>query len=66
MVKRKSLKPRMLYSVRLSFRFDGEIKRFTDKQKQRIQHHQTGFATNGKGTSAGRNTREGKDLQKQI
>ena len=54
MVKRKNLKPRMLYPVRLSFRFDGKIKRFTDKRKQRIQHHQTGFATNAKGTSVGR------------
>ena len=54
MLKRKNLKPRMLYPMRLSFRFDGEIKRFTDKQKQRIQHHQTDFATNTKGTSVGR------------
>ena len=27
----KNLQPRMLYPVRLSFRFDGEIKSFTDK-----------------------------------
>ena len=31
----KTLQPRMLYPVRLSFRFDGEIKSFTDKQKLR-------------------------------
>ena len=33
--KGKSLQPRMLYSARLSFRFDGEIKSFPDKQKLR-------------------------------
>ena len=31
--KRKNLQPRVLYLARLSFRFDGEIKSFTDKQK---------------------------------
>jgi len=31
---------------------DGEIKSFTDKQKlKKIQHHQTSFTTNAKGTS---------------
>jgi len=34
-MKGKKLQPRILYSVRLSFRFDGEIKSFTDKQKLR-------------------------------
>ena len=33
--KGKSLQPRTLYSARLSFRFDGEIKSFPDKQKLR-------------------------------
>ena len=32
-IKGKKLQPRILYPGRLSFRFDGEIKRFTDKQK---------------------------------
>ena len=32
-MKRKNLQPRILYLARLSFRFDGEIKSFTDKQK---------------------------------
>ena len=30
--KGKNLQPRMLYPARLSFRFEGEIKSFTDKQ----------------------------------
>ena len=34
-MKRKNLQPRMFYPERLSFRFDGEIKRFTDKQRLR-------------------------------
>ena len=31
--KGKKLQPRILYQTRLSFRFDGEIKSFPDKQK---------------------------------
>ena len=54
-MKRKTLQPRILHPARLSFRFDGEIKSFPDKQKlKRIQHHQTIFTTNAKGTSLGR------------
>ena len=34
-MKGKNLQPRLLYPARISFRFDGEIKRFTDKQKLR-------------------------------
>ena len=34
-MKGKNLQPRFLYLARLSFRFDGEIKSFTDKQKLR-------------------------------
>ena len=34
-MKGKYLQPRLLYPARISFRFDGEIKTFTDKQKQR-------------------------------
>ena len=34
-MKKKSLQPRLLYPARISFRFDGEIKTFTDKQKLR-------------------------------
>ena len=32
-LKGKSLQPRLLYPVRLSFKIDGEIKSFSDKQK---------------------------------
>ena len=35
MIKGKNLQPRILYPARLSFRFDGEIKSFPDKQKLR-------------------------------
>ena len=31
-IKGKKLQPRLLYPARISFRFDGEIKRFTDKK----------------------------------
>ena len=37
--KEKNLQPRLLYAARISFRFDGEIKTFTDKKKLR------GFST---------------------
>ena len=34
-MKGKNLQPRLLYPARISFRFDGEIKSFTDKQELR-------------------------------
>ena len=34
-MKGKSLQPTLLYPARISFRFNGEIKTFTDKQKLR-------------------------------
>ena len=34
-IKGKNLQPRLLYQERLSFRFDGEIKSFTEKQNQK-------------------------------
>ena len=34
-MKGKNLQPRLLYPARISFRFDGEIKSLTDKQKLR-------------------------------
>ena len=34
-MKEKNLQPRLLYPARISFRFDGEIKTFTDMQKLR-------------------------------
>ena len=35
MMKGKNLQPSLLYPARLSFRFEGEIETFTDKQKLR-------------------------------
>ena len=34
-LKEKNLKPRLLYLARISFKIDGEIKSFSDKQKLR-------------------------------
>ena len=34
-LKRKNLQPRLLYSAMISFKIDGEIKRFSDKQMLR-------------------------------
>ena len=34
-IKGKNLQPRLLYPVRISFRFDRDIKTFADKQKLR-------------------------------
>ena len=48
-MKGKNLQPGLLYLTRISFRFNREIKTFTDKQNLRIQHHLTSFATNAKG-----------------
>ena len=38
-MKEKNLQPRLLYPARISFRYEGEIKSFTEKQKLR------GFST---------------------
>ena len=58
-MKEKNLQPRLLYPARISFRYEGEFKSFTDKQKQRIQHHQTSSPTNAKGSSLDRKHRKG-------
>ena len=34
-MKENNLQPRLLYPARISFRYKGEIKSFTDKQKLR-------------------------------
>ena len=34
-MKEKNLQPRLLYPARIPFRYEGEIKSFTDKQKLR-------------------------------
>ena len=50
----KNLQPRILYTARLSFRFDGEIQSFPDKQKLReFSTTKNSFVTNTKGTSRG-------------
>ena len=54
---------KILYSAWLSFRFDEE-KFFNHAKVKTIQHHQTNFATNVKGTSLDNKHREGKDQQK--
>jgi len=63
--KKKNLQPRLLYPARISFKTDGQIKRFTDMQKLRE------FSTTKpvlqqilKGIIKTVNTRERKDLQK--
>ena len=48
-----NLEPGKLHPARFSFRFDGEIKGFSDKQKLRIRHHQIRFTTTAKGNSLG-------------
>ena len=65
-MKQKNLQPRLLSPARISLRFDGEVKSFSDKQKQRIQHRQTSFTTNAIETFLSGNTREERDLQKQT
>ena len=36
MMKENNLQPRLLYPARISFKFEREIKSFTDKQKLRL------------------------------
>ena len=49
-LKGKNLQQILIYSARISFKIDGEIKSFSDKQVKRIQYHQNSFTTNVKGT----------------
>jgi len=47
----KNLQPRLLYSARISFKIDGEIKSFSDKQKLReFSTTKPALTTNVKGT----------------
>ena len=51
-MKGENLQPRIIYLAKFSFRVDGEIESFTDEEKKkRVQHHQTNFTRNIKGTS---------------
>ena len=70
-MKGNNLQPRLLYQARISFRFNGEFKTFTDKQKlsefsttKRGLQQMLRNTTNAKELLYTGNTREGKDLQK--
>ena len=57
-MKEKNLQPRLLYPARISFRYEGEIKSFTDKQKLR-EFSTTKPAACAKGSSLDRKHRKG-------
>ena len=60
-LKGKNLQPQLLYPARISFKTDGEIKTFSDKQKLREFNTTTpGLQQMLKGLIQSRNTREGK------
>ena len=62
-MKEKNLQPRILYPARISLRFDGEIKTFTDKQKLReFSTTKPALQQMLKELLYAGNTREGKDL----
>ena len=53
-MKEKNPQPRLLYPAKILFKYEGEIKSFTDKQKLReFSTQQTSFITNTKGTYIG-------------
>ena len=58
-MKEKTLQPRLLYPVRISFKYEGENKSFTQAKAERIQHHQTSSSTNAKGSSLDGKYRKG-------
>ena len=65
-LKGKNLQPRLLYPARISFKINGEIKSFSDKQKiKRIQYHQTSFTTNVKDLYSQEIQEKKKNLQNQ-
>ena len=62
-MKGKNLQPRLLYPAGISFRFDGEIKTFTDKQEIReFRTTKPALQQMLKELLQAGNTREGKDL----
>ena len=65
-LKGKNLQPRLLYPARISFKTDGEIKSFSDKQKLR-EFSTTKPASQQmlKGLIQSINTKEEKDIQNQ-
>ena len=61
-MKGKNLQPRILYTARLSFRFDGEIKCFPDMQKlTELSTTKPALQQILKELLLAENTREGKD-----
>ena len=52
-MKRKNLQSRLFYLAKISFRFDRNQKLYRQAKAMRIQHHQTSFTINVKGTSLG-------------
>ena len=58
-MKQENIQPRLGYPERISFKYEGEIKSLTDKEKLRIQHHQTSYPTNAKGYSLDRKHKKG-------
>ena len=64
-LKGKNLQPRLLYLARISFKIDGEIKSFSDKQKLReFSTTKPGLEQTLKGLTESRNTREEKKIYK--
>ena len=61
----KNLQPRLPYPIRISFKIDGEIKSFSDKQKLReFSTTKPGLEQTLKGLTESRNTREEKGSTK--
>ena len=59
-MKENKLQPGLLYPARISFKYEGEIKKLYRQAKaQRIQHHQTSSPTNDKGSSLDREHKNG-------
>ena len=59
-MKEKNLQPRLLYPARISFRYEGEIKKLYRQAKaKRSQHHQTSSPTITKGYSLDRKHKKG-------
>ena len=66
-LKQKNLQPRLLYLARISFKTDGEIKNFSNKQKLReFSTTRPALQQMLKRLIQSGNTREEKDLQKQT
>ena len=66
-MKEKNLQPRLLYPARISFRFNREVKSFSDKQKLReFSTTKPALQQMLKKLLEAGNTREEKDSQKQT